>query len=68
MTQSRASIDRETYLKALKSGNNDTCFHIENLYGLAGYPPELVTVGLSAIVKGDDPDEIIEQYLELRNG
>lgn len=51
------------YTKAMVAGNIDTCIAIEQQYGVFGYPPEWVSVALSAIDDGRDPDAALESYL-----
>lgn len=50
------------YLKALRYGWTETCIEIENTTGLLGYPPELVIVGLQALVADKNPHEAIDFY------
>jgi hypothetical protein len=53
------------YAKAMKAGAHATAYNIEARYGLSGYSPEIVSVGLRAIEAGDDPQEAIEKHLAL---
>jgi len=54
----------ERYSKAMRSLDGaHTCYRIEQEYGLDGYPPELVSVGLRAIDDGNEPHEAIENYI-----
>jgi len=52
------------YAKAMIKGDALKCFHIEQDNGLAGYPPELVSVALKAIDEGRDPDEALADYMD----
>ena len=53
----------ERYTKAMIAGNDVACLSIEREYGLDGYPPELVSVGLNAIDQGLDALTAIEDYM-----
>jgi hypothetical protein len=54
----------ERYSKAMRSIDGASlCYRIEQEYGLDGYPPELVSVGLRAIDDGCDPHEAIQAYI-----
>lgn len=44
--------------------NPEAAYVLECKFGLAGYPPELVSVALAAIDKGEDPFEAIEEHTE----
>jgi len=54
----------EQYWQAMVEGNTQRCYAIEKVYGLDGYTPELVSIGLVAIEKGIDPGEAIDKYLD----
>tara|TARA_Y100000310_G_scaffold307319_1_gene349306 strand:+ start:790 stop:1122 length:333 start_codon:yes stop_codon:yes gene_type:complete len=58
--------DSEQYAKAMMNGNCDLAFAIEKRHGLDGYPPEVVTIGLAAIAKGEDPGRAIAERLDPR--
>lgn len=58
-----AADDKSAYFKAMIAGNCDACLRIERKYGLEGYSPEVVSVGLDAAVRGKDPEEAIDAYL-----
>lgn len=62
----QAKIDRDDYTLALMRGNYQTGIEIEEKYGLGGYTPELVSVGLNAAVEGKDPEKVIETYIVNR--
>jgi len=57
-----ARRDREDYIKYLTAGRTEKCIQIEDRYDLFGYPPELVSIGLTAIVEGKDAHTEIENY------
>lgn len=52
----------EQYAKHMISGNTNACIAMEEKYGLHGYPPELVSVGLAAIEAGHAPEDAIYFY------
>ena len=58
-----AADDKHAYFKAMMSGNCEACLRIERKYGLDGYSPEVVSIGLDAAVRGNDPEEAIDAYL-----
>lgn len=51
------------YTKAMIAGDADACIRIEQEHELFGFPPELVSVGLSAIDKGLDAEAAIDEYI-----
>lgn len=51
------------YHAAMIAGNTDACIRIEQQFGLFGYPPEMVSVGLKAVDEGRDVDAAIEAYV-----
>lgn len=55
----------DKYFAHLLAGNSDAAFILECKFGLAGYPPELVSVALKAIDAGEDPLEAIIQHTGL---
>jgi hypothetical protein len=59
----QARRDRDDYYLAMIKGDSATCIVIEEKYGLHGYQPELVSVGLNAAAVGKDPEEVIESYI-----
>lgn len=61
-----ALADREAYSKAMIRNDLHTCVEIEQRYGLYGYPPELVSVGLNAACEGKDPQQAVDDYIEAR--
>jgi hypothetical protein len=56
----------ERYNNAMKRGDIDTCIAIEETYGLFGYTPELVSVGLRAIESDIDPHEAVHEYVSVQ--
>jgi len=62
-----AVADREAYSKAMIRNDLNTCVAIEQRYGLYGYPPELVSVGLNAACEGKDPERAVADYIDSRN-
>lgn len=67
MTQLRddAVQDLAAYGRAMaRLDGHAICCRIEQKYGLFGYPPELVSVGLRAAADGLDVEEAVEAYLE----
>ena len=52
----------DQYFQYMISGNGEAAYHMERQYGLDGYPPEIVSVALTAMDKGEDVDDAIEQY------
>jgi hypothetical protein len=63
----QAKLDRQIYNTALLYGDNlRLTTDIEGEYGLLGYPPELVSVGLNATCEGKDPEKAVETYIVER--
>jgi len=58
-------LDIESYYKAMEEGLTGTALAIEKKYGLAGYPPSVVMVGLHAISEGKSPGKAIDEMMEL---
>lgn len=54
----------DEYSAALVSGDTETCVEIELAYGLYGFPPELVSVGLVALDAGGSAQVAIANYLQ----
>jgi hypothetical protein len=54
----------EKYSKAMCANYIDMCIAIEQKYDLYGYPPNIVSIALAAIDKGDDPYDVLESYFE----
>ena len=52
----------ERYNAAMMDGNCELALRIEERCGLAGYPPEIVWVGLRALDAGEDAGEAIDAY------
>jgi len=57
-----ARRDREDYVKYLIAGRTEKCIQIEDRYDLFGFPPELVLIGLTALVEGKDAHAAIDDY------
>lgn len=60
------SNDRQLYMSALirsDPGGLQECVRIEKKHHLYGYPPELVSIGLAAADKGEDPVHAVERYV-----
>lgn len=51
------------YHDAMIAGNTNACIRIEQEFGLFGYPPEMVSVGLKAADEGQCVDAAIEAYI-----
>ena len=62
----QAKKDRDNYFLAMINGNSDTCAAIEEAYGLYGYVPELVSIGLNAAAIGKHPEKAVETYIVER--
>ena len=54
----------QEYLKAMVDCDSSRAYAIECDFGLNGYPPELVSVGLAAIDVGEDPFDAINEYAD----
>lgn len=61
----QARADFHNYGRYLATNNLHGCVSIERRHGMFGYPPELVSVGLSALAEGRDADEAIHEHLEF---
>ena len=57
--------DLDLYWKAMKNGNSSLALLIERKYELDGYPPDIVTTVLSAVVGGKNMDIAIDEALGL---
>lgn len=51
------------YMRALIAGNHSAASLIEERHGLYGYPPELVSIGLAAIDRGESADDAIAAHI-----
>lgn len=58
----------DQYFQYMITCNSDAAYHMERQYGLDGYPPELVSVGLKGIDEGEDAHDAIQNYAELCYG
>lgn len=52
----------DQYFQYMISGNGEAAYHMERQYGLDGYPPEIVSVALTAMDKGEDVNDAIDRY------
>jgi len=52
----------QQYAKHLADGNTKALIAMEEKYGLFGYSPELVSVGLAVIELGHAPEDAIYFY------
>jgi hypothetical protein len=60
-----AERDLQEYCAAMGRANGwHTCLAIERKYGLAGYPPEIVGIGLRAEADGKNAAQAIDDYIE----
>lgn len=66
-TKTQAASDKDAYVKAMISGDTDTCIAIEKKHGLFGYSPEHVCIGLTAADYGKNAEEAVEDYLWNRS-
>ena len=62
----QAKKDRDNYFLAMIKGDSDTCVAIKEAYGLNGYEPELVSIGLNAAAIGKEPEKAVETYIVER--
>jgi hypothetical protein len=63
----KAKLNRQLYNTTLLYGDNlRLVTDIEEEYGLLGYPPELISVGLNAACEGKDPEKAVETYIVER--
>jgi len=65
-TESASLVGR--YNAAMMAGNCELALRIEERCGLAGYPPEIVSVGLRAMDKGEDAGAAIDAYIGHADG
>jgi len=63
----QARADRDLYSRAMIRNVTHICTQIEQRYGLYGYPPELVSVGLNAACEGKDVDQAVADYIDSRD-
>lgn len=57
-----AAEDLAAYVKAMLANNDEACLRIEFRYGLDGYSPQTVMIGLNAAVHGKDAHEAISAF------
>ncbi|MEN7529306.1 hypothetical protein [Cupriavidus sp. DL-D2] len=55
--------DAERYTRAMIDGNLTTLVMIERKHDLFGYPPDIVSIGLRAVARGQDAHEAIDRHL-----
>lgn len=55
------------YIDAMRFGNTDACIRIEKQHDLYGYTPEIVSVGLAAVDRGEDAQAAIEAHFDARS-
>lgn len=67
MTIDEAKADKSAYFKAMMANHTGTCFQIEQKYGLDGYPPEVVSVGLAAACLGENAADAAARYCNPDN-
>ncbi|QDP50262.1 MAG: hypothetical protein Tp178MES00d2C33159851_52 [Prokaryotic dsDNA virus sp.] len=63
--QQLAIKHREQYMNAMMIGANGLCLSIEAFYGLDGYPPHVVSIGLNAACEGQCPFEAVDNYFDF---
>ena len=56
--------DLDRYTRAMCAGQLSTCCAIEKKYGLYGYPPQIVSVGLRAADEGRSVDDAVDAYIK----
>ena len=56
--------DLQRYTDAMAANHLDECIRIEQQFGLYGYTPEIVSVGLAAAEKGERVGEAVDRFLE----
>lgn len=64
MVRAKAPSDAERYTRAMIDSDLAALVRIEQMHGLYGYPPEIVSVGLHAVAEGKDAHAAIDAYLE----
>ncbi len=53
----------QRYVAAMRYGWTHVCEKIEQKFGLYGYPPEVVSVGLKAFDEGRDVYAAVDDYV-----
>lgn len=66
----QAKKDRDAYYMVMLHDDFETGVAIEHKYGLYGYPPEMVSAGLTAAAQGKDIEDALAGYVarELIDG
>lgn len=62
----QAIDDRDRYFIAMLRNQTHVCTQIEQCYGLYGYPPEIVSIGLNAACAGKDPEQAADNYVNRK--
>ena len=57
--------DIESYHKGLMKNDVALCLAIERRYGLDGYPPNMVSVALQAMVNGENVGKVLDDIMGL---
>lgn len=66
--KSEVQRDIDRYCKSMmREGGWRECLTIEKKYGLDGYPPEIVSVGLRAALNGEDVFDAVDNYTSGNN-
>jgi hypothetical protein len=60
-----AQEDLEEYWAAMKIGDIPAALEIERRYGLDGYPPSIVTVGMKALAEGRNMGKAIDKAMGM---
>lgn len=64
MSTEQARADQKAYVAAMVADKLHAAIAIEKRYGLFGYSPEIVSVGLAAACDGKDVQAAVDAYLE----
>ncbi len=60
-----AKADLKMYFEGMERNDVDLCLSIERRHGLDGYPPNIVTFALQAIVDGKNMYKAIDEMMGL---
>ena len=60
---SKHQDDYDEYVEALKHNDIDACLYIETIYGLDGYPPNIVCFALEAAIAGKDMHDALDELM-----
>lgn len=58
----------ESYNKAMMNGDIDMCITLEQDFGLYGYPPQIVSIGLAAFDAGEDVHQAVSDFFNSPPG